>query len=136
DNTPVRHGNVTIYKWIPNRFEFLKACDMAIGRAGHGTITQCMCYGKPMILIPTPGHTEQISNARQAENLGVARIMLQDHLSKQRLLERVRETLGKEMVEKATLVQEEALKHDGLENAVKEVMAAAGKQTDRTSVLS
>ena len=127
DNTPVRHGNVTIYKWIPNRFEFLKACDMAIGRAGHGTITQCMCYGKPMILIPTPGHTEQISNARQAENLGVARIMLQDHLSKQRLLERVKETLGNEMVQKAKEVQEEALKHDGLENAVKEIMAAAGE---------
>lgn len=32
DNTPMRHGNLTIYKWLPNRFEFLKACDVAIGR--------------------------------------------------------------------------------------------------------
>jgi UDP:flavonoid glycosyltransferase YjiC (YdhE family) len=127
DNTPIRHGNLTIYKWLPNRFEFLKACDVAIGRAGHGTITQCMCYGKPMVLIPTPGHTEQISNAKQAENIGVAKIVLQERLSKQRMLDKIRESLEKEMVERAKEVQVEALKHDGLENAVKEIITAAEK---------
>jgi UDP:flavonoid glycosyltransferase YjiC (YdhE family) len=127
DNTPMRHGNLTIYKWLPNRFEFLKACDVAIGRAGHGTITQCMCYGKPMVLIPTPGHTEQISNAKQAENVGVAKIVLQERLSKQRMLDKIRESLEKEMVERAKEVQLEALKHDGLENAVKEIITAAEK---------
>ena len=127
DNTPMRHGNLTIYKWLPNRFEFLKACDVAIGRAGHGMITQCMCYGKPMVLIPTPGHTEQISNAKQAENIGVAKIVLQERLSKQRMLDKIRESLEKEMVERAKEVQLEALKHDGLENAVKEIITAAEK---------
>lgn len=127
DNTPMRHGNLTIYKWLPNRFEFLKACDVAIGRAGHGTITQCMCYGKPMVLIPTPGHTEQISNAKQAENIGVAKIVLQERLSKQRMLDKIRESLEKEMVERVKEVQLEALKHDGLENAVKEIITAAEK---------
>lgn len=127
DNTPMRHGNLTIYKWLPNRFEFLKACDVAIGRAGHGTITQCMCYGKPMVLIPTPGHTEQISNAKQAENIGVAKIVLQERLSKQRMLDKIRESLEKEMVERAKEVQLEALKHNGLENAVKEIITAAEK---------
>jgi len=127
DNAPMRHGNLTIYKWLPNRFEFLKACDVAIGRAGHGTITQCMCYGKPMVLIPTPGHTEQISNAKQAENIGVAKIVLQERLSKQRMLDKIRESLEKEMVERAKEVQLEALKHDGLENAVKEIITAAEK---------
>jgi UDP:flavonoid glycosyltransferase YjiC (YdhE family) len=127
DSKPIRHKNVTIYKWLPNRFEFLKACDMAIGRAGHGTITQCMSYGKPMILIPTPGHTEQISNAKQAENIGVARIALQDRLSTQSMVEKVQETLKKEMVKRAAEVQLEALKHDGLENAEKEILSAAEK---------
>jgi UDP-N-acetylglucosamine--N-acetylmuramyl-(pentapeptide) pyrophosphoryl-undecaprenol N-acetylglucosamine transferase len=127
DNKPIRHGNVTIYKWVPNRFEYLKACDLAIGRAGHGTITQCMCYGKPMILIPTPGHTEQISNAKQAEVIGVAKVMLQDRLNKENLLERIEEILRDKMVERAVEVQEEALKHDGLENAVNTVIEVAGK---------
>ena len=127
DSEPIRRRNLTIYKWIPNRFEYLKACDVVIGRAGHGTITQSMCYGKPMILIPTPGHTEQISNARQAENIGVAKIALQNFLSKQKMLEKVRGALSNEMVEKAEQVQEEALKHDGLENAVEEILKAAQK---------
>jgi len=127
DIRPVRHGNVTIYKWIPNRFEYLKACDMVVGRAGHGTITQCMCYGKPMILIPTPGHTEQISNANQAENIGVARVVLQERLTRRRLLADVQDTLRDEMKERASQVQVEALRHDGLENAVKAVVEVAGK---------
>lgn len=127
DNKPIRHDNVTIYQWVPNRFEYLKACDLVIGRAGHGTITQCMCYGKPMIIIPTPGHTEQLSNAKQAEDIGVAKVMLQDRLSKETLLGKVEEILRGRMVEKALEVQEEALKYDGLENAVSTVIDVAGK---------
>ena len=127
DSKPIRHGNVTIYKWVPNRFEYLKACDLVIARAGHGTITQCMCYGKPMILVPTPGHTEQISNAKQAENIGVAKIVLQNRLSREKLLQNVQATLQDKMVERAAEVQEEVLKYDGLENAVQNVTEAAGK---------
>jgi UDP-N-acetylglucosamine--N-acetylmuramyl-(pentapeptide) pyrophosphoryl-undecaprenol N-acetylglucosamine transferase len=127
DDKPIRHGNVTIYNWVPNRFEYLKACDLAIGRAGHGTITQCMCYGKPMILIPTPGHTEQINNAKQAEDLGIAKIALQDRLSKERLLTEVKETLSTTMIQKAAEVQHEASKHNGLENAVNAIVEAANK---------
>lgn len=136
DNKPIRHGNVTIYKWVPNRFEYLKASDLIIGRAGHGTITQCMCYGRPMILIPTPGHTEQISNAKQAENIGVARIVLQERLSKEKLLGTVKETLHSRITQRAEEVQEEALRHDGLQNAVNEVMNATARQGIGTSVLS
>jgi UDP-N-acetylglucosamine--N-acetylmuramyl-(pentapeptide) pyrophosphoryl-undecaprenol N-acetylglucosamine transferase len=127
DNKPIRHGNVTIYKWVPNRFEYLKACDLVIGRAGHGTITQCMCYGKPMILVPTPGHTEQICNAKQAESIGIARIVLQNRLTREKLLQIVQETLQDKMVKRAVEVQGEALRHDGLENAVQNVIEATRK---------
>jgi UDP-N-acetylglucosamine--N-acetylmuramyl-(pentapeptide) pyrophosphoryl-undecaprenol N-acetylglucosamine transferase len=127
DTTPIRHGNVTIYKWIPNRFEYLKACDVAIARAGHGTITQCMCYGKPAILIPTPNHTEQLTNAKQAENLGVAKIVLQERLTKEKLLKNIQHLLQTEAVERLREVQDEALKYDGLENAVKTVIEVAQK---------
>jgi UDP:flavonoid glycosyltransferase YjiC (YdhE family) len=124
---PTRHGNVTIYKWLANRFEYLKACDLVIGRAGHGTITQCMCYGKPIILVPTPNHTEQLTNARQAENLGVAQIVLQDFLTKDKLLEKVHRGLQRESLERLAHIQEEALRHNGLENAVKTVTETAEK---------
>ncbi|PVX24884.1 MAG: hypothetical protein CW716_09240, partial [Candidatus Bathyarchaeum sp.] len=56
---PVNGENLIIHGWIPNRFEYLKACDLVISRGGHGTLSQSICYGKPTILVPTPSHTEQ-----------------------------------------------------------------------------
>jgi len=125
DNEPVRHGNITIYKWVPNRFEYLKACDLVICRAGHGTITQCMSYGKPMILLPTPSHTEQLSNAKQAEDIGVAEMIQQEELSKGKLLENIQQVLERKVHERLQEVQKETLKHDGQENAVKAITEMA-----------
>lgn len=121
DDKPIRHGNVTIYKWIPNRFEYLKACDLVIGRAGHGTLTQCICYGKPIILVPTPSHTEQLSNAKQSEKLGVAKTIQQEKLNKEKLLQCVKQILESETPKKLMDIQREALKYDGLQNAVREI---------------
>lgn len=125
DSKPLRHRNVTIHNWLPNRFEYLKACDLVIGRAGHGTITQCMCYGKPVILIPTPNHTEQLANARQARNLGIAQIILQEWLTNEKLLEKVEQGLREANSERLERIQKEALSHNGLENAVKTVVEKA-----------
>lgn len=118
NSKPTRHGNARIYDWIPDRFEHLKACDLVIARAGHGTLTQCLCYGKPMILIPTPSHTEQLWNANQASDLGIAKIVLQEKLNRDSLLANVKQILESEMPARLEKAQKEALKHDGLENAV------------------
>jgi len=125
DERPVRHGNVTIYKWVKNRFEYLKACDVVVSRAGHGTISQCMSYGKPMILIPTPGHTEQLSNAKQAEGFGTAKIILQKCLTRERLLDNMKWALRADTAEKTEQVGREIAKYDGLESAVKVVVELA-----------
>ncbi len=125
DDKPIRHDNVTIYKWIPNRFEYLKTCDIVIGRAGHGTLTQCLCYGKPMILVPTPNHTEQLSNAKQAEDLGVAKTIQQKELSKEKLLKSVQQILKSETPKRLKEIQKEVAKYDGVENAVKTVIEMA-----------
>jgi UDP-N-acetylglucosamine--N-acetylmuramyl-(pentapeptide) pyrophosphoryl-undecaprenol N-acetylglucosamine transferase len=127
DAKPVKHGNVTFYNWVPNRFEYLKACDIVVSRAGHGTITQCVCYGKPAILIPPPNHTEQITNGRQAQNLGVAQVILQEWLTKEKLLGKVRECLQTEVSERVAYIQKEALKYNGLEDAVKTVVEVVEK---------
>jgi UDP:flavonoid glycosyltransferase YjiC (YdhE family) len=122
---PIRCGNATVYEWIPNRFEYLKACDAVIARAGHGTITQCMCYGKPMILIPTPSHTEQLSNAKQALDLGVAEVIQQEKVNREKLLEKVKWILESKMPEKLGEVQKEVARYDGLKNAVDTVVETA-----------
>lgn len=119
---PMRHDNVTIFMWVPNRFEYMKACDLIIGRAGHGTITQGMCYGKPMILVPTPSHTEQLTNAKQAMDLGVAKVVQQERITTERLLTDVKEILGGEMPRKLREIQKRVLESNGLDNAVKAVI--------------
>ncbi len=127
DTKPVRHGNLKIYKWIPNRFDYLKACDLVISRAGHGTLTQCLYYGKPMILVPTPSHTEQHNNAEQAEKIGAANVIEQEELSKEKLLESVGQILESKMTEKLGKIQSEILEYNGLENAVEAIIKTAEK---------
>lgn len=127
DTAPIHYGNLTIYKWVPNRFEYLKACDLVISRAGHGTITQCMCYGKPMILVPTPNHTEQINNAVQAKKIGVAKVIQQENLSLNRLLKAVEQTLTADNQKKIKQIQAEVLRYDGLESVVKIIFEVANK---------
>lgn len=130
---PIRSKNAVIFDWIPNRFEYLKACDVVIARAGHGTITQCMSYGKPMVLIPTPSHTEQISNAKQASDLGVAKVIQQENVTKEKLLEKLSLIMRSDTHDRLAQVQREVSGHDGLENATKII---AGIAERKASVLS
>ncbi|MEA2089458.1 MAG: glycosyltransferase [Thermoproteota archaeon] len=124
--TPRRRSSLTVYNWIPNRFEYLKASDLVIARAGHGTLAQCICYGKPMILIPTPSHTEQLNNAAKAVELGIAKVVAQEKLSALTLLEAVQKMLeGKQFQKRTEQIQREVLGLRGLETAVKIIMEIA-----------
>jgi UDP:flavonoid glycosyltransferase YjiC (YdhE family) len=91
---PQRFGRAITYDWIENQDDFIGACDVVVGRAGHGTIMKSLSYGKPMILVPIPDHTEQYGNARRAVSLGVAKIIDQNRLNHGTLEHAVREILG------------------------------------------
>ncbi len=117
--TPVQHGSFRVFRWVPNRFQYLKACDMVVSRAGHGTVMQTICYGKPAVLIPTPNHTEQQNNARRAMELGVALTIEQENVSKSTLLSaaaKAREGGG--FAERAENLQRKVSNLDGLETAI------------------
>ncbi len=90
---PIRKGNISIYGWVPNRFEYLKACDLVVSRAGHGTLTQGISYGKPMVLIPTPSHTEQLNNAHRVQELGIAEVLQQEDVNRESLIGTVEKML-------------------------------------------
>ena len=108
-----------VHGWIKNRFEYLKACDIVISRGGHGTLSQSIFFGKPIVLIPTPCHTEQMNNAKKAVELGIARLILQNNLNKNCLLKVVQNILKNRVEEKSEQLQKEVLKWNGLEKAVK-----------------
>ena len=131
----LKRGNLVIYDWIPNRFEYLKACDLVVARAGHGTVAQALCYGKPMMLIPTPNHTEQYNNARKVKALGVAELLEQQHLTGENLLKTTEKMLNtNRYAEKTKEILEEVGKIDGLKTAVDIItQVAQGEWSDVSS---
>lgn len=121
---PIRRGKVSIYGWVSERFEYLKACDLVISRAGHGTLTQSICYGKPMILIPTPNHTEQMNNARRARELGVVEFMEQKELNDKSLKATIREMLSNDSYTKRMEeVRNNVSQRNGLQTAVESIIS-------------
>ncbi len=125
---PKVKGRVRIYNWVPNRFEYLKACDLVVSRAGHGTLTQSISYAKPMILIPTPNHTEQTNNARRAQDLGMAVSIKQPELTKRLLLEMIEYVLSEDCYEKnMEQIQGKISGINGLKAAVDTISKAGEK---------
>jgi UDP-N-acetylglucosamine--N-acetylmuramyl-(pentapeptide) pyrophosphoryl-undecaprenol N-acetylglucosamine transferase len=123
---PVTKENLIVYGWLPNRFEYLKACDVVVSRGGHGTLSQSICYGKPSILVPTPSHTEQHNNSKKAVDLGVAEIIRQEDLSRDALLAAVRKVLEKNIFQRrAEQLRKEISNCNGLETAAKIIVSVA-----------
>ncbi len=85
---PTITKNVRSYKWVDDQthFKLLKAADVVISRSGHGIVTKTVAFSKPLILIPTPDHTEQYGNAKRAVQLGVAVMLDQRALNDESLL--------------------------------------------------
>ena len=67
--------------WVNDFFSYLKACDVLVTRGGHGAILEAMSYGKPMLIVPPPSHTEKMLNSLRAKEVGVAKVLLQHELS-------------------------------------------------------
>jgi UDP:flavonoid glycosyltransferase YjiC (YdhE family) len=90
-----KKGELLSFDWIDERvqYQILKACDLVISRAGHGIIMKAMTFGKPMILVPIPDHTEQYGNAKRSALLGFARILDQDKIDSRSLGEAITEVL-------------------------------------------
>jgi UDP-N-acetylglucosamine--N-acetylmuramyl-(pentapeptide) pyrophosphoryl-undecaprenol N-acetylglucosamine transferase len=129
----IREGDFATYHWLENRFEYLKACDLFICRGGHGSITQAMIYGKPMIIIPTPNHPEQATNSKRAAALHVAKIMDQEKLDLQITLKTVEEILGeRSYLEKAGQIANDMKNMNAVKTIVEEIKEAAEANLPRS----
>jgi UDP-N-acetylglucosamine--N-acetylmuramyl-(pentapeptide) pyrophosphoryl-undecaprenol N-acetylglucosamine transferase len=118
--TPVNEGNITVHTWMDNRFEYLKACDLVISRAGLGTLSQAICYGKPLIVIPTPSQTEQLNNAKRAMELGVAKVLHQKNLNHKQFTSTIQEMFtSKAYMKTAEVLKADVSKLDATETMVR-----------------
>jgi UDP-N-acetylglucosamine--N-acetylmuramyl-(pentapeptide) pyrophosphoryl-undecaprenol N-acetylglucosamine transferase len=93
---PVRVPGGWYYGWCTLAQHYFRSCDVVVSRAGHGTLAQSISSGKPSLLIPIPGQTEQEGNSQKAVKLGVALTLTQDALSPDSFREAIESLQGQE----------------------------------------
>ena len=91
------------------------AADIVLGRSGAGTVAELAALGKPSILVPLPGATEQRENARSLEAASAAIVVDQLELTPARLIEEVKMLASSEA--KRLEMSNAALDSAGAENA-------------------
>ena len=74
--------NAKIVPYIYNMEEIMNVSNLIVARSGAMTITEISNLGKPSILIPLPNVSgnHQLYNAKVLENVGAAKILLNDEL--------------------------------------------------------
>lgn len=84
-----------IVPYIYNMEEVMNVADVMIGRAGAMTVTEICNLGKPSILIPLPNvsHNHQLHNAKVLENIGAAKIILNEALTGEKLHQMIEEII-------------------------------------------
>jgi len=80
-------ANAKILPYIYNMEEIMNVSDIIVARSGAMTITEISNLGKPSILVPLPNVSQdhQLHNAKVLENVGAAKIILNNELSKDNL---------------------------------------------------
>ena len=79
--------NAKILPYIYNMEEIMNVSNIIVARSGAMTITEISNLGKPSILIPLPNVSQnhQLYNAKVLENIGAAKIILNNELTKDNL---------------------------------------------------
>ena len=112
-----RNPRLKVCNWIDDRYKYLKACDALVTRGGHNTVSEAIYYGKPMIVIPTPGHSEHQGIAESLAQMKLAISMQQEILSREKFLEALK-IMTESSAYRARIIdaQKNALKFNAIES--------------------
>ena len=101
--------NIKIVPYIYNMEEVMNISDVIVARSGAMSITEISNLGKPSVLIPLPNVSgdHQLYNAKVLENVGAAKIILNDKLTGTNLDKALQEIVTNK--EKLKSMQEKAL---------------------------
>ncbi len=82
-------GEITPF--LPDMPHAFGEADIVISRAGAGAVSELAAAGKPSILVPLPGASDdhQLKNAQALERAGAARVVLDREMNGQRLVEEI-----------------------------------------------
>ncbi len=64
-------GNVTYHGRQMNNSELLKRADALVINGGYSAVSEAFALGKPVFVVPVPGHAEQFVNANLVSDLGL-----------------------------------------------------------------
>jgi UDP-N-acetylglucosamine--N-acetylmuramyl-(pentapeptide) pyrophosphoryl-undecaprenol N-acetylglucosamine transferase len=80
-----------IAAFIPNMPAAFAGADLVISRSGAGAVSEIAAAGKPSILVPFPGASDdhQLKNAQAMERAGAAKLILDSEMTGQRLVDEV-----------------------------------------------
>ena len=95
--------NMKIVPYIYNMEEIMNVVNLIVARSGAMTITEISNLGKPSILVPLPNvsHNHQLYNAKALENVGAAKIILNDEMNGEKLNKTIEEiVLNKDKMKK------------------------------------
>ncbi len=124
---PIIRENVKIYGWVEKRTPLYKMSDIVIHRGGHNTTSECIYFGKNMIIIPAPAHSEKIDNARSISMLGLGLVISQSHISKKLLLNAINKILETSSFKnRAIAIREQALKFNAVQTIIKHIFEFVG----------
>lgn len=70
--------NLTYYPYKENVFEYLKVSKAVITLAGQLTLSECLAFRKPAMVLPIKGHVEQMLNAYTLENISYVKYDLEE----------------------------------------------------------
>ena len=122
--------NAKIVSYIYNMEEIMNVANLIVARSGAMTITEISNLGKPSILIPLPNVSgdHQFHNAKVLENVGAAKIILNNELHGEILNKQIEEIVLDKNME--VQMSKNALKvstHDVEEKIYKEVLKLVKK---------
>jgi UDP:flavonoid glycosyltransferase YjiC (YdhE family) len=89
-----KHGDLKIYEWADEPLELVKIADLVITRAGQTTLAKILALGKPVIMIPIPGHAEQNWNAISVEENNAGVKLDEEDISEETLRKTINHVLG------------------------------------------
>lgn len=118
-------GRLQVHNWLRDRHAYLKACDVLVTRGGHNTVSEAIYYGKPMVIIPTPSHSEHQGIAVSLANMGLGIPIQQSNLGRDILLKCVNGIVDDSgYTQRMNAAQKFAYRFDAIESIYKTVFRA------------
>ena len=84
-------SNVKLVSFMDNLINLLKDTDLIVTRAGASTIAEITAIGLPAIMVPSPyvANNHQYKNAKELEDAGACRIVLEEDFNKDNIIREI-----------------------------------------------